>query len=146
MKRKKEYLSDEELKLLILEVEQNDMVIAPPDMDERILSGITPEWERKEEGLSEGQRRKEFRHYCFRVWTSVAAAVVMVFLLPEVIRLQPIQDSLRGFSRIRVIEERERVPDEWGVKGKNIFEDLLSGNTIFSQEDRLNLFNGKNGG
>ncbi len=47
VKWRNEYLSEEELKMLISEVEQNDMVAAPPDITESILT-IVVEDKRKE--------------------------------------------------------------------------------------------------
>lgn len=73
------YLSDEALEQLMLSVEEDELVAAPPDLMEKILQAAE---------LEQGQRKKtarekEFYAYCFRVVTSVAAAIALVFLLPE---------------------------------------------------------------
>ena len=75
MNDKQNYISDEMLEQLILQVEQKELVTAPPDLTKSILEacGI----------LTKNVRKKEFYAYCFRVITSVAAAVVLVFLLPK---------------------------------------------------------------
>ena len=65
------YISDDELERLINQVEQEELVAAPPDLMESILEAAGK------------TKKKEFTVYCFRVITSVAAAVVLVFLLPE---------------------------------------------------------------
>ena len=69
-----DYLSDEELRQLIGEAE-NDMVPAPLQLKEKIVSEV----------FKKGTDR-EFAMYCFRVSISVAAAVLLVFMtsdLPE---------------------------------------------------------------
>lgn len=75
------YISDEELEQLILQVEQTELVSAPPDMMENILeaSGPAPQITVMKPKAS---KQKEFYAYCIRVITSVAAAVALVFLLP----------------------------------------------------------------
>jgi len=80
------YISDEELEQLIYQVEQEELVTAPPDLEERILTtaGFSGEPETKIIAVKPvAARRKEFYAYCFRVVTSVAAAVALVFLLPQ---------------------------------------------------------------
>ena len=68
------YISDEELEQLICQVEQNDLVAAPPYLMEELLGAAEK---------TVVSRKKEFYTYCFRVITSVAAAVALVFLLPD---------------------------------------------------------------
>lgn len=97
MNDKQNYISDEMLEQLILQVEQNELVTAPPDLTEKILQAaglgketsmelLEPEKNdafRMASAKSKATRKKEFYAYCFRVITSVAAAVALVFLLPE---------------------------------------------------------------
>ena len=82
MKENINYISDEELEQLICQVEQTELVSAPPDLEETILeaAGLVPESIRIKPKAS---GKKEFYAYCFRVISSVAAAVALVFLLPE---------------------------------------------------------------
>lgn len=109
------YISDDELEQLICQVEENELVTAPPDLMGSILeaAGLTvgPE-ELKEQpapviplkGYS--AKKKEFYAYCFRVITSVAAAVALVFLLPE----------LTDRMSINGIHSQEQV-NKWDVVG-----------------------------
>ena len=84
------YISDDELECLITQVEQNELVAAPPDLMESILEAVAG-FSGETESLSPAKvikvqavaRKKEFRAYCVRVITSVAAAVALVFMLPE---------------------------------------------------------------
>ena len=86
MKLDQNYLSDEELEAFITDIEENDLVLAPPELLNQILHTI----ELSESCIKpitsfEMQRKKtiEFRKYCLQVITSVAAAIVLVFLLPN---------------------------------------------------------------
>lgn len=82
MIEKLNYISDEELEQLICQVEQEELVTAPPDLMENILgaAGLAP---KIVEVKPETSKKKEFYAYCFRVITSVAAAVALTFLLPH---------------------------------------------------------------
>lgn len=113
------YLSDEELGNLMVQVEQQELVMAPPDLKESILGRVkesrTPQPARRD-------KKSEFRQYCIRVWTSVAAAVVLVFLLPAV------------SSRM------ERPP-----KKENVLMQVFGGSNIFDSDDVFHFFD-NNGG
>ena len=109
------YISDDELEQLICQVEENELVTAPPDLMGSILEAV--ELVTRSEGLhgevapvisvkSYNVRKKEFYAYCFRVITSVAAAVVLVFLLPE----------LTDRMSINGIHSQEQV-NKWDVVG-----------------------------
>lgn len=77
------YISDDELEQLICQVEQEELVPAPPDLTERIFEAAGLPVQKIMEVKPPAARKKEFFAYCFRVITSVAAAVALVFLLPE---------------------------------------------------------------
>jgi len=83
------YISDDELERLINQVEQEELVAAPPDLLDSILeaAGLTEEATPLPAPVTneknDSVKKKEFTAYCFRVITSVAAAVALVFLLPE---------------------------------------------------------------
>ncbi len=81
------YISDEALEQLINQVEQKELVAAPPDLMERILeaAGATKEIVPQPAPVIPVKRetKKEFYAYCIRVITSVAAALALIFLLPE---------------------------------------------------------------
>ena len=81
MNEKLNYISDEELEQLILQVEQTELVEAPPYLMEEILEKL--EFTEIRTVKTVAARKKEFYAYCFRVFASVAAAIALVFLLPE---------------------------------------------------------------
>lgn len=84
MSEKLNYISDDELERLIFQVEQEELVAAPPDLMESILEVVEFAGEPAEvTEVSVIARKKDFYAYCFRVITSVAAAIALVFLLPE---------------------------------------------------------------
>ena len=70
MKKDVEYLTDTELDDLIRMVEQKELLPAPPNLKEQILGTLG------EENII------AFKRYRFRVLTTVAAAVLVIFLLP----------------------------------------------------------------
>ena len=129
MKEYKEYLSDEELNCLIAEVEQSDLIPAPPDLAERILDAA-------------GKNKvREFRRYCIRVWTSVAAAIVLTFLLPRLLSLIPVQNEQLELSRNEkvLLTESRWTPKfetkEEALSETGFLEQLLGGNNIFGKKD-----------
>lgn len=84
MKMEETYLSDKELDLLIFEIEQNELVSTPPGFADEILAKIEKQQEQENISLlAKENKRIEFRRYCLRVITSVAAAVALVFFIPE---------------------------------------------------------------
>lgn len=117
MIRSMKYLTDDELVQLMTEVETEDLVAAPPDLMENVCSCL------------ESNSKKEYRRYCFRVWTSVAAAVALVFLIPRWINVLDTYQSKD--NRINQI---------------SVFEDVLGGNRMFDQVSSFKLFEEENGG
>ncbi len=83
MNEKVNYISDDELEQLIRQVEQEELIPAPPGLAERIFEAAGLPVQKIMEVNPVAARKKEFFAYCFRVITSVAAAVALVFLLPE---------------------------------------------------------------
>ena len=88
-----EYLTDEELELLISETE-DDFVPAPPEMADMIVNIIRKEVQGKENSVVEEKssknvqnkktaKRREFAAYCSRVVMSVAAAIVFMCIVPN---------------------------------------------------------------
>lgn len=107
-----EYLTDEELELLISEVE-GDLVPAPPEMVDRIANVLWKEVQVKENNEAEKTRsktaqnkktgkRREFAAYCFRVAMSVAAAIAFMCILP----------NLPGFDENGVESEVQEYADK----------------------------------
>ena len=94
MKLDQNYPSEEELEALIANIEEHDLVQAPPDLLNQILYTIEESipFENNTSLLEKDslQRKKtiEFRKYCFQVITSIAAAIVLIFLLPTSMQMQ----------------------------------------------------------
>lgn len=146
MNMEKEYLSDEELYALIDEVEQNDMVMAPPDIKDEIMAEIEQNEKEKQKApvpiADKRNSQREFARYCLRVLTSVAAAIVMAFLLPEFTALEtteiPTKQEILASEKY---ETKEEALDETGPLTK-----LLGRIGILKQDIKLDFFNDKNGG
>ena len=117
MKLDQNYLSEEELETLIADIEEHDLVQAPPDLLNQILYTIE---ESEPYIIPYVQRKKtiEFRKYCLQVITSVAAAIVLVFLLPTSIQIQK--------SELPSIPSKDMILAKQTVKAKS---DVLDNNS-----------------
>lgn len=159
MKLENTYLSDEELEQLIADVEQNELVAAPPDLVENILAEIealsrsgeqVPVFDgdeqasKAESNAQEVNRNKvrEFRRYCFRVATSAIAAVAIVFTLPAFLNAHVPDASARQdiFASAKYATKEEALNDT------GILMQIFGGTNIFDNEDKFNIFNGRDGG
>lgn len=117
MKDELNYISDAELEQLIYQVEQEEPVAAPPDLMESILeaAGLAEEIEQETSRpivipvKPQAIRKKEFYAYCFRVITSVAAAIALVFLLPELSNLMQRTDQPSEWYKQEVPRQEEVV-------------------------------------
>lgn len=134
-----EYLTDEELELLISETE-DDLVPAPPEMADRIADIIWKEAWVKESGVAEETRsktaqnkktgkRREFAAYCFRVAMSVAAAIAFMCIVP----------NLPGFDEYSVEPEVQEYADKEAYLKENGSEPRQEVYTTYpTREDVLN--------
>ena len=121
MKKNVEYLTDMELDDLIRMVEQKELLPAPPDIKKQILGTLG------EESII------VFKRYRFRVMTTVAAAVLVIFLLPkfESLQQQKLHEEVRQ-SRYATKEE--------ALNDNGIMNTLLGGVNIFADNNKFNLF------
>ena len=138
MTEKLKYISDEELERLITQVEQNDLVTAPPDLMENILVAAGMDREQETVVQKTVTRKKEFYAYCFRVITSVAAAVALMFLLPELeLRLKgQEQNSSPDFAQ--TVYRQENLSQEQRVASVPSKEEVLATKITPSKEEVLN--------
>ena len=107
MKIEETYLSDEELDLLIFEIEQNELVSTPPGFADEILTRIGKQQEQE-------NKRIEFRRYCLRVISSVAAAVALVFFIPEA-EMAEARSIPERQAMVGGIISREKALDDTGM-------------------------------
>ena len=142
-----EYLTDAELESMILELEQHDMVPAPPDLQEQILDALKQETPSREtvalkssEDRSRQEKIRAFRRFRFQVLTAVAATVLVVLLLPK------FEDFLKPLQKQEYVEKQESViqsryeTKEEALNDSGMLETLLGGVNIFADNSRLNLF------
>ena len=116
-----DYLSEKELLKLISDIENEDIVKAPPDILENILSQVQaegtdrpPASEQKEISLME--RRRYFIKYCLRTALSAAAAIALTFSLPYLKGT----DGLFRFSFISVTEDPDSMSRDEITAGMNV--------------------------
>ncbi len=122
MKKELEYLTPDELEQLIAEVENTDMMAAPPDMMENVFEKLAAE---------RRDKKKEYRSFCFRVWSSVAAALLIVFLIPQLGEMgQKEEFSLDPGYAVAQWEENME---------ENFFEKLSQKSSIFGRREKSEL-------
>lgn len=83
-----EYLTDEELEQLILDVEAGELVAAPPELTQNVVNVLFEKIKDDQASTrikksQEYKKRKEFAAYCIRVGMSVAAAVAFIMIIPK---------------------------------------------------------------
>ena len=129
MKLEKNYLSDEALNALIADIEEHDLVSAPPELLNHVLDKIeASEPYIKAFSSFEVQKKKkvEFRTYCIQVITSVAAAILLIFLLPTSIpKVEvPAIPSKNMILEDQIIKTKEDVTNQEKLKWKDFFKDM----------------------
>ena len=126
------YFADEELEQLIAEVEANEMITAPPDMMEEILSRIQ-------------KKKKNFQLYCFRVITSAAAAIFLLFMLPGISEFQLKLSEVMVESMEEEDLQTEKVTLRYATKeealnDRGILSTAFGSNKLFGEDKDWNIF------
>lgn len=149
------YLSDEELEKLILDVEEEKLILAPPDLLENILSSVD-DFEEKisfepsrieiEDTITEiskppeiidfNQKKSEFRKYCFRVVSSMAAAIALLILIPGIIGVQESEIP----SKASVVSEKVRTREEAIGSSKKSIMKTINKSHLFSDMWKFDIF------
>ena len=135
-----EYLTDTELESLIQEIEKSELVSTPPDLQNQIMEA----WNQEMHALEERKAREkviEYKRYRFRVMTTVAAAVLVVFLLPRLESLQQQEiESAQPLMKHEVVMKSRYETKEDALNDSGVLETMLGGVNIFSDNSRWNLF------
>ena len=79
-----EYLSDEELQKLIMDVELNDMTKAPANLQKKVLDAVSAADRAGNVAKTKKQKIIEYRLYSLKVALAVAAAIAVMFIVPGV--------------------------------------------------------------
>ena len=120
MKKEYEYLSDEELNKLIADVETEGLAVAPESIEDKVFSYV----DRKEQKNSQRTKKADFYRYCFKVWGAVAAAILLLVLLPAV------RGPRESFASREDVISRKETPTREEYLSQNKAEDrdeVLSG-------------------
>lgn len=145
MIEKLNYISEAELERLINQVEREELVTAPPDLMEHILeaAGMSEEETASLMPMTPAKnsktKKKEFTAYCFRVITSVAAAVALVFLLPHLTEWMNLNGTVSSelFSKSEVVQA---VPSKEEIVSTNAVprkEEVVTEKAVPRKEDVL---------
>ncbi len=125
------YLSDEELDALIHEIEQGDLVMAPPDIKRNVLRRME-------------NPKRAFVMYCFRVITSVAAAIAIMLLLPGAINGKQFNTEIP--SREEVLKKQEYVSREEALDETGFVQKFLKNLAILEGNIASAIMMNENGG
>jgi len=130
------YLSDEELEQLIAEVEANEIVSAPPNLMTDVLAKVETRTRTKS---------KEFQLYCFRVITSVAAAILLLFMLPGISELQlKLSEVMEESTTVEDLRAERVTPryasKEEAVNDRGILSAAFGSNKLFGEDRDWNIF------
>lgn len=125
------YLSDEELNALISEIEQDDLIMAPPDLKAEVLRRMV-------------DTKRTFIMYCFRVITSVAAAIVLILLLPGTINGK--QSDREIPSREEVLKKQEYVSREEALDDTGFIQKLFNQFAVLEGNIASAIMMNENGG
>jgi len=135
-----EYLTDIELESLIQEIEKSELVSTPPDLQDQIMEA----WNQEMHVLEERKAREkviEYKRYRLRVMTTVAAAVLVVFLLPRLESLQQQEiESAQPLMKHEVVMKSRYETKEDALNDSGVLENMLGGVNIFADNSRWNLF------
>ena len=135
-----EYLTDTVLESLIREIEQKELVPTPPELQAQIMEVLNQEAKVLEEQKARDQII-EFKRYRFRVITTVAAAVLAVFLIPRLESLQRQQtESTQPLTKHEMMMKGRYETKEDALNDSGVLETVLGGVNIFADNDKWNLF------
>lgn len=153
--KEKNYLTDEELEKLILEVEAEKLIDTPPDLVSNILASIEkfeqeevqePFLMNEKETVTEiskppsavdfNQKKSEYRRYCFRVISSMAAAIAFLVILPGISGMKESDIPSKESIVAENVQTREEVT---GNNGKRIIS-TINESHVFSNIWNFNFF------
>ncbi len=96
--KKTDYLTDEELLLLIESAEQMDLPSAPGYLKETILSKAASK---------ETHRKHELFFFGAKVITAAAAAIALLITMPDMAQNSPVPQSAQMYHRETAVRQKE---------------------------------------
>ena len=115
-----DYLSDEELSALIAETESEGLVQAPKGLHAEVISRID-----RDPARSQKERKADFYKFTYKVVLSVAAALLLMVLLPRTIDTRrPVPTKEEVLSQRAVMDEIHILPQKQKPTKEEIQKDL----------------------
>ena len=116
----KDYLSDEELSALIAETESEGLVQAPKGLHAEVMKRIDGNPSR-----SQKEMRADFYRFTYKVVLSVAAALLLMTLLPRTIDTRkPVPTREEVLSQKAVMDEVHIIPQKQKQTKEEVQKDL----------------------
>ncbi len=116
----KDYLSDEELSALIAETESEGLVQAPKGLHAEVMKRIDGN-----PAASQKERMADFYRFTYKVVLSVAAALLLMVLLPRSIDTRrPVPTREEVLSQKAVMDEVHIIPQKQKQTKEEVQKDL----------------------
>lgn len=116
----KDYLSDEELSALIAETESEGLVQAPKGLHAEVMKRIDGN-----PAASQKERMADFYRFTYKVVLSVAAALLLMVLLPRSIDTRrPVPTREEVLSQKAVMDEVHVIPQKQKQTKEEVQKDL----------------------
>ena len=134
MTEKNTYMTDAELERLIMEVEDNELIPAPCDLQFQIMDAIEADSRVKQERII------AYKKYRFRVLTTVAAAALAVLFLPNLKLPLPKSDASELFFKTAPVSQSWYTAKTDDRNDRQFMEMILGDVNIFENRNKFNLF------
>ncbi len=129
----KDYLSDEELNALIAETESEGLVQAPKGLHAEVMKGIDGNPAR-----SQKERKADFYKFTYKVVLSVAAALLLMTLLPRSIDTRrPVPTREEVLKERTITDEMHILPQKQKPTKEEVQKDLSKKDLITMLEDYI---------
>lgn len=136
-----DYLSDEELDNLILEIEEHEIIEAPPNLSDEILQSVFGNNELDAGGNTEvinisnrKDKKRAYIIYSLKVAISVAAAIALMFVMPT------IQDKSTVTKSKEEMLASEQVLSKDEVLNRNSSVSKLGQSNVISEKLNFDIF------
>ena len=129
----KDYLSDEELNALIAETESEGLVQAPNGLHAEVISRID-----RNPARSQKERTADFYKFTYKVVLSVAAALLLMTLLPRTIDARrPVPTREEVLKERTITDEMHILPQKQKPTKEEVQKDLSKKDLITMLEDYI---------
>ena len=137
------YMTDDELMSFLLDIEENDLMQAPPDFTANLMRKLPVEEasvvtlvpsERRH--LSKAEKAREYYKYCVKIGLSVAASIAILFMGPSFMKTD-VKPHVDVVERSAVVRE---IPSKEDILKNDRFLSFIPDGEIFSSLKEQHIF------